>query len=182
MTTLNLHLLSIALTSALITIGCADKKSAVSATGGSEDQSTRTSSPADRSGGPTPADSLFFTLERTPCFGKCKAYRINVYRSGYATFEGRVNVEQEGMNNGWIGKDTLEILLKEAERIEFFGLNDSYDSPATDLPSSIIRVVANGKNKRVVGRVGTPAAFTQFFSKAETLLYPVAWKPMPKSE
>lgn len=157
-------------------LACADKKPTVSGSDGS------TKDGEVQFGGPEKADSLFFWLERTPCFGQCKAFRIKVYRSGYATFEGRANVEKEGMHNGRVGLDTLDMLLSEAERIGFFDLNDRYDSEVTDLPSAILRVVGNGKDKRVVGRVGTPAAFTRFFEKAETLLYPMPWKPTPAQE
>jgi hypothetical protein len=86
------------------------------------------------------------------------------------------------MHNGRVSRDTLELLMLEAERVGFFDLNDRYDSEVTDLPSAILRVVGNGKDKRVVGRVGTPPAFTQFFEKAESLLYPLPWKPVPAQE
>ena len=157
-------------------LACVDKKPAV----GEPDQASTNTKV--QLGGPAKGDSLFLSLERTPCFGRCKAFRINVYRSGYATYEGRLNVEKEGMHNGRVGRDTLELLMLEAERVGFFALNDSYDSEVTDLPSAILRVVGNGKDKRVVGRVGTPPAFTQFFEKAESLLYPMPWKPVPAQE
>lgn len=129
-------------------------------------------------GGKAKGDSLVFSLERTPCFGTCKAYRLNVYRSGYGTYEGRAHVEKEGMHSARIGTDTLAALVREAERIGFFDLDARYDSPVTDLPSIIIRVVANGRDHQVVGRVGTPAKFKAFAEYAEELLLPVAWKPM----
>jgi len=135
-----------------------------------------------RYGGPNKADSLFFTLERTPCFGTCKSYRINVYRSGYATFEGRANVEKEGLHDGYVRPDSLERLMRTAEKAKFWTMQDKYDSNVTDLPSSIIRIAADGKDKKVIGRVGVPPQFTTFFSLAEEMLYPIAWKPVPKAE
>jgi hypothetical protein len=129
-------------------------------------------------GGPADSDSLFFSLERTPCFGACKAYRLNIYRSGYATYEGRVNVEKEGMHSGRVGRDTMDIILREAERIGYYGLDDVYDSQVTDLPSTIIRIRANGKDKQVLGRVGTPPKFKAFTETLEELLLPVPWKPI----
>ncbi|MBL7941007.1 MAG: hypothetical protein JNL43_16740 [Flavobacteriales bacterium] len=132
-----------------------------------------------RLGGAGLADSLFFTLQKTPCFGSCKAYTINVYRSGYATFDGSANVEKIGKHQGYVGKDTLQVLLKSADDFGLYGMKDRYDSNVTDLPSSIIRVVANGKDKKVIGRVGSPETFTRFVTKAEGLLYPIAWKPVP---
>lgn len=133
-------------------------------------------------GGTATADSLFLSLERTPCFGPCKAYRLNIYRSGYATYEGRANVEREGMHEARIGRDTLETILKEAERIGFYGLEDVYDSPVTDLPSVIMRIVSNGRDKEVKGRVGVPPKFRTFTETIEELVLPIAWKPMAPEE
>lgn len=134
-------------------------------------------------GGALEGDSLFFTMRRTPCFGKCKAYEINVYRSGYATFNGHSNVELEGMHQGHVGMDTLNTILTQAEKIDFFGLKDRYDNEGvTDLPSTIIQVVANGKNKKVISRVDTPEALRGYILRVEELLYPLAWRPVPKAE
>ncbi|MBK8499497.1 MAG: hypothetical protein IPL52_11950 [Flavobacteriales bacterium] len=65
-------------------------------------------------GGATRADSLFFTIERTPCFGTCKAYRIEVYRSGYATYNGRSNMEKQGPHSAWAKPETMAALLRKA--------------------------------------------------------------------
>ena len=128
-------------------------------------------------GGPTNADSLFFSLERTPCFGSCKAYRIAVYRSGFATYNGRSNMEKEGPHTTRIGQETMALLLAKAEEMGFFTMQDKYDAEVTDLPSTFIRVVANGKDKMVMGRVGQPAAFKSLAAYAEEQLLPLPWKP-----
>ncbi|MCB0764317.1 MAG: hypothetical protein KDB84_06405 [Flavobacteriales bacterium] len=135
-----------------------------------------------RLGGPAPADSLVFMLRKSPCFGHCKAYQIEVYRSGYAVYNGNSNVEKIGMHTGRIGPDTLKALVAEADRIGFFGLEDKYDAPVTDLPSTVIRVVANGKDKEVTGRVGTPEDFKALAAQAEELLLPVPWRPVPAKD
>lgn len=144
-------------------------------------QNTAPAATTDQLGGPNPADSLVFLLEHTPCFGTCKAYRVNIYRSGYATFEGRSNVDKEGMHYGTVSSGTVNELLQQAQRIGFFDMQDKYDSPVTDLPSSIIRVVAGGKDKKVIGRVGAPEPFKAFVAQAEELLYPLDWKAAPKA-
>ncbi|MBL7952989.1 MAG: hypothetical protein JNM62_14870 [Flavobacteriales bacterium] len=164
----------------VLAMACSDQKKTVDA-----EPEAKAEKPATKSfqlGGTDKADTLFFSLERTPCFGTCKAYRINVYRSGYATFDGRSNVEKEGAHDGRVSPEIMDDLLQEAVRIKFFDLQDKYDGPVTDLPSSIIHVVANGKDKKVIGRVGTPENFKSFVTKAEEWLYPLPWKPVAKSE
>lgn len=177
---MNTCFLATTLFAVLLLVGCADKKKA--ADGPSDGSEQQAATPPPRFGGASAIDSLVFSLERTPCFGQCKAFRINVYRSGYATFDGRTHVELEGMHHARIGADTLEIIMKEAESLGFFQLQDKYDSEVTDLPSAILRVVGGGRDKRVVGRVGTPANFKALFEKAEALLFPVPWRPMPSTE
>lgn len=129
-------------------------------------------------GGTAAADSLFLYFERTPCFGTCPAFRIALYRSGHATWEGRAHVEKEGPHTARVGRDTLEAILKEAGAIGFQDLENSYDSPVTDLPSMHIRIVANGRDKEVMARVGTPPRLKAFGEYLDGLLRPLPWKPV----
>ena len=131
-------------------------------------------------GGPNPADSLFFSIERTPCFGKCPAYRIKVYRSGYATYEVISNVERLGMNQGHVGSVTMAILLKEAEAIGYFALQDSYDRQVTDIPSTRLRMVSGARDKSILARAGVPPELKAFALRADELLLPMAWKRAPE--
>jgi len=171
-----LHTLLLPALLALSVASCSSNKRSAN---GSADSNTNTQAANTSLGGAAAGDSLFFFLERTPCFGACKAYRISVYRSGYARYEGRSNVEKEGMHEGRIGQDTLATLLKEAEAMGFFNLQDSYDGQVTDLPSTIVRIVTKDKDKRVLARVGTPPAFKAYVEQVETLLLPVPWRPIP---
>jgi Domain of unknown function (DUF6438) len=136
----------------------------------------------DRFGGPTPADSLFFSLERTPCFGKCPAYRINVYRSGYATYKGLSHAKLEGDHTSHVSADTMALLLAKAETIGFFAMQDKYDGQVTDLPSTIIRVVSKDRDKKVVARHKVPPEFKAFAAYADSLLLPLPWNQLPTQE
>lgn len=129
-------------------------------------------------GGDAPADSLFFTLTKTPCFGKCPAYSVNVYRSGFATYNGKSHVEKTGEHTAHVGTDTMALLLAKAETIGFFDLEDVYDSQVTDLPTTTIAIAAGGRSKQVKARHQVPQQFKDFAAYAEGLLLPVAWKPV----
>lgn len=121
------------------------------------------------------ADPVFFSLERTPCFGKCPAYTITVRRDGSATYVGRSNTEREGTYTGQVDQAIMVKLLDKAKSIGFFDMEDKYDGPVTDLPSTIIRVNADGKDKKVVGRYKTPSSFKPFAQFADSLLLPLEW-------
>lgn len=133
----------------------------------------------DRFGGPAQADSLFFSMERTPCFGKCPAYRINVYRSGFATYKGISHTKFEGDHESRISEDTLALLLAKAESLSFFTMQDKYDGQVTDLPSTIIRVISKERDKKVVARHKIPAEFKELAAYADELLLGLPWRPVP---
>lgn len=120
-------------------------------------------------------DSVFFSLQRTPCFGTCQAYTVTIMADGTARYVGRSNAPREGDHVGRVDGRTMQALYDRASAIGFFAFQDKYDGQVTDLPSTIIRVNANGKDKKVVGRVKTPPAFKPFAAFADSLLAPVQW-------
>lgn len=130
----------------------------------------------DRFGGTAPDDSLFFSLERTPCFGRCPAYSVKVYRSGLATLDGRSNTPLIGAYRAAAGRERMELILDEAERAGFFAMQDTYDGQVTDIPSTIVRVISGDRDKKVVGRHRVPEAFKQFAHFADSLLLPLEWR------
>ncbi|MBL7964869.1 MAG: hypothetical protein JNM31_13615 [Flavobacteriales bacterium] len=132
-----------------------------------------------RYGGAAEADSLFFSLERTPCFGPCPTYLLRVYRSGFATYDARQHTAIQGPHTGRVSPAEMRTLLDHADSIGFFGLKDSYDGPVTDLPRTIIRVVADGRDKQVTGRYQMPEAYRRFALQADSLLLPRHWSPAP---
>jgi len=128
------------------------------------------------------ADPLFFSLERTPCFGKCPAYVITVDKEGKASYTGRTFADRPGTWKAQVDRATLEALLDRANAIGFFGLEDRYDGPVTDLPSTIVRIQADGKDKKVVARYKTPEAFKAYAAFADSLLDKADWEKQPAEE
>lgn len=140
----------------------------------SSQQKSSTSEPSVF-GGTEKSDSLFMTFERTPCFGKCPAFRVMLYRSGYATYEGTQFSEHMGMHSGFMTVDEMDEILEEAERIDFFSLEETYDAQVTDLPSMIIEIKTTAKSHKTRARVGTPAALKEFGKYLDNKVNAVVW-------
>ena len=121
------------------------------------------------------ADSVYFSLEHTPCFGTCPAYKIVINQDGSAVYLGRRFAAREGRYVGKVDAATMKQLYDKAVAVDFFTMKDKYDQQVTDLPSTIIRVHANGKDKQVVGRVGPPQGFKDLAQEADSLLSHVEW-------
>lgn len=102
-----------------------------------------------------PKDTLI-TLERTPCFGMCSAYKITISADGRVVFEGRRDVKKIGTAKSMISQQVLREMLAAFEKIGYFDLRDRYNEPedgckqwATDNPSAITSITMGGKSKRV---------------------------------
>ncbi|MFT3886113.1 MAG: DUF6438 domain-containing protein [Flavobacteriales bacterium] len=124
-------------------------------------------------------DTVFFLLERTPCFGACPSYRVSIGRNGSATYLGQRFAPREGNFTGQVPANIMGLLVDRAQEIGFFDLQDVYDGPVTDLPSIIIRVNADGRDKKVKGRYQAPGTFKPFAAYADSLLSTVKWTEVP---
>lgn len=144
--------------------------------------SQRSSTPASGTGFGSKTDSVFFSLQRTPCFGTCPAYSVEIRSDGSAHYSGRSHAPRVGEFNGTVDRAAMQALVDRAQAIGFFSFQDKYDGPVTDLPSTIIRVNANGKDKKVVGRVKTPPAFKPFADYADSLLAQVRWEQVAETK
>lgn len=120
-------------------------------------------------------DSVYFSMQRTPCFGTCPSYTLTILENGTATYVGGRFAAREGSYIGKVDAETMEKLWQMAETANFFSMNEKYDGNATDLPSTIVRMHAKGKDKRVIARQGTPQSFRNFAESAEALLSTVEW-------
>lgn len=121
--------------------------------------------------------ALFMSLQRTPCFGTCPVYVVTVWQDGGAVYQGGQNAARVGRFVGHLDQVQRTALLRRAQELGFFTLEDRYDGEVTDLPSTIITVVAGERRKQVLGRVGFPPAFKHFRSYADSLFEQVEWTP-----
>lgn len=97
------------------------------------------------------------TLEKTYCFGACPVFVAEIYPSGNIFYEGTHNVPDSGSFIGKVTSDQISGILKTAEEIDFFSLNDKYDHEGvTDVPTVIIGIRKNGKLKTVINRFEGP--------------------------
>jgi hypothetical protein len=129
-------------------------------------------------GDPSSSDSVFFSLERTPCFGRCATYAITVYRTGAATYVGMQHVERIGTFSARLSQEAMTNLLAEAEDVGFWQRPASYDSEVTDLPSTYVRVVSGPRDHRVKARYNVPSDFKGFVERCDRLLLGLDWQPV----
>lgn len=101
-------------------------------------------------------ESLFLTMERTPCFGKCPSYKLTIFNTGNVVYEGFTFAKKEGKHTKKLSEKQLTEIQDKVVSINLFEMNDKYDSPITDIPSTILYVVYKGKKKKILDRVAGP--------------------------
>ena len=121
-------------------------------------------------------DSLFASIQKTYCFGKCPVYTMKIYNGGYVTFVGKANVNMMGNHMTVIRGEDMIRFIDMANEINYFDLEDNYDNPAvSDLPSTTTSIVMNGKRKTVRRRVNFPSELKRFEELFEDLIKNKEW-------
>ncbi len=157
----------------LVIIGMASCKSK-KAVEGDSDMSKEVSSADNK-------DSLFASYEKTACFGMCPIFKLTVYKSGLAYYEGMKNVDKIGLYEGRIAADELNKLMNSAEQINYFGMEAVYDGKVTDLPSTIY-VINNGERKQVIDRYQGPRELDGLSAQFNEMISNTTWKKVTESE
>jgi hypothetical protein len=132
---------------------------------------------------PRSTDSLFFKMQRTPCFGQCSVYTIHIYKSGYATLEGRKFFEHIGNFRTQVSAEDMKTIEQWASEANYFDLDHQYDAPVTDLPTTITIMQVNGRKQWVYNRMNSPDELRKFERSIEDWIKPIAWTAYePKPE
>jgi hypothetical protein len=94
-------------------------------------------------------DGAVITMERTMCFGTCTTHSLAIYGNGTVNYEGFAFVAVTGSHTYQISKEKVEQLVREFHRINYFSLEDRYEEPVTDLPSTTTPITIGGMAKSV---------------------------------
>ena len=115
-------------------------------------------------------ESIFLTMERTPCFGKCPNYKITIFNTGNVIYEGFNFTEKKGKYTTKLSAKEIEEIESQTDVINLFLLKDKYDAAVTDIPSCILMVNYKGKKKKILDRYGAPQELKQFEKFIDSLV------------
>lgn len=113
---------------------------------------------------PTPAGPVL-TFERTPCFGTCPAYSMQVFADGRVAYEGRHSVPLMGKHDLKLPAATVAEMLRQAKTAHFETFEKEYKTGATDLPSTIVAIrQPDGTLKKVTAESNAPENVKTYFT------------------
>ena len=105
------------------------------------------------------------TFERTPCFGTCPGYVMQVYADGRVAYEGRRAVPIMGQKEFKLPASTVAGMLSKAKEANFDNFQERYSQNTSDLPSTVVSIrQPNGQLKTVTVEEGAPTNVQMFFT------------------
>jgi hypothetical protein len=114
-------------------------------------------------------DSIYASIKRTPCYGRCPIYEATIYKSGLVIYNGNRFVERLGKHKARLTKNQLSQIADKADAVRYFELENNYDSPAI----TVLKVA--GKSKEVKNRVGGPENLKEYEKYLDDLLNGLTW-------
>lgn len=92
---------------------------------------------------------LQITLERTSCFGRCPAYKVEIHGDGSVVYTGISSVAVTGQHLDRISREALEQIVEAFRRANYFSLANEYVGCAVDCPLYRTSVSIDGQRKSV---------------------------------
>ncbi len=86
----------------------------------------------------TEGDRILFYIEKRPCYGFCPVYKAWIYPEGKVLFEGKRNVDFEGLGVGEITEEKLKLIHELLKEVPWEKLQDQYVSNVTDIPATLV--------------------------------------------
>ena len=122
-------------------------------------------------------------MDKNPCFGTCPYYTIIIYEKGYASFEGKKDVEKMGFHKKKLTKKEYEGIKHAFESNNFFELKDNYPSNVPDLPKTTITYNKGDKSKVVTGdELSLPSIVKALDKLLSQIAMSDGWTPQENSE
>lgn len=124
------------------------------------------------------SDSLYLSLDKTPCFGRCPTYIVNIYKSGYAIYKGKLSVDRIGTYEARFTKDQLKMFEQAAIENRVDTLRSDYINPQImDFPTTFTSVVMKGERHSFkLCTDEPPESLVEFNTTVERLIELGKWK------
>ena len=120
---------------------------------------------------------ILVSMERTPCFGTCPWYKVQIFNDGNVLYHGKKFVERTGWFESRLSKEKLEQLNSSIIQLNAETLQNEYVNPhVADLPSTITTIIADGKEKTIKnGYDNPPASLVNFEKLIDHLIMDLTW-------
>ncbi len=115
------------------------------------------------------------SLKRTPCFGRCPVYTVELFADGRLHFVGDANVRERGEHEGKLTAEQLAAVTARIDASDFAKWKTSYEKhTVSDLPGAVL--TWNGKTIRHYhGDESAPVDLMALETELDALLGTSVW-------
>lgn len=99
----------------------------------------------------------YIKIERTPCYGRCPVYSLEIMSNGKIKYEGKRNVAKMGIYNYKVSPQKVKSLFAFIEKNKISSLKNVYEQIATDLPRLNMTFLIAKKSKSIRNAEAGPA-------------------------
>ena len=123
--------------------------------------------------------NLVASLQRSPCFGYCPTFKIELFSDGKAHYHGIAHVARLGNYTAKVDAAFIKRIEDKALSIKYLSLLDHYptgDIAVSDVPTitSYVRIGKDGK--RITNNYDPPKALTEFEQWLEAQFEGLNWQ------
>jgi hypothetical protein len=119
------------------------------------------------------------SLARTTCYGNCPYYKVKIFSDGLLIYDGKKNVEHIGIHRARVSKDTVAMILRKAEEVDYTNFNIKYPVKGIgiiDFPVCITMVRTTEGKKTIWNRNDSPQKLVEYEEFLDELLEDIDWK------
>lgn len=121
-------------------------------------------------------EEILISLEKTSCLGPCPAYKLEIFASGLALFNGTSNHEMIGKYKSQLDPQTLQQLVERFKNANFFNFKNSYTADVHDLPTTYLFFKNNGNEKMIQDYSNAPQALKDLEKLVADVIPALKWK------
>ncbi len=123
-----------------------------------------------------PADVLIISLEKTPCFGPCEAYKLEMFSSGLVKFNGIRNHKMIGTYEASLNQGELQKIVQQFRDSKFFSFKNQYTGNVNDLPTTYLYFKDQLNEKTIQDYYNAPKELKDLEQVVESLIPTLQWK------
>jgi hypothetical protein len=121
--------------------------------------------------------SMFFGMYRSPCFGQCPVYNLDIDTAGHAVIEAKRFFDFQGFHEANLTPTQMQLIVDKANDAGYFALEHVYDANVTDLPSTLTILQTSSELQWVYNRLNAPEGLGRFEASMDSLIRTLDWKP-----
>jgi Domain of unknown function (DUF6438) len=122
---------------------------------------------------------LMAKINRTPCYGKCPVFTIELFDNGIVKYNGVAFVDKKGIFTAKVTPEFIANIQSQAQSIKYLSLENKYPiSPVViaDLPTTTTFIRIGGEGKQITNNFDAPRDLIDFENWLEHQFEQLNWQ------